>query len=191
MLEYRRFLIVKWRSKCVWGCIWSCHPGAFNKFVLLSRSYLLGGFWRCCHRQLNLHLPSSRLTPAKYSKVYLEKLGHILFQDRQSMQRDLCHAPKISRRFASKWRIDDLVRGATNRTKTALAILQFLFHYFSAFLFEAFGVYFSWQTKEWYPSVVHTLLAIFFLEYWNNHTCSPISGSFAKLPRSWTRLESN
>ena len=28
----------------------------------------------------------------------------MLFQDRQSMQRDLCHTPKISRRFASEWR---------------------------------------------------------------------------------------
>ena len=47
-----------------------------------------------------------RHTPAKPSKVYPEELGHMLFQDRQSMQRDLCHTPKISRRFASEWRFD-------------------------------------------------------------------------------------
>ena len=38
---------------------------------------------------------------------------------------------------------EDLVRGAATRTKTALAILQFWFHYFSAF-----GIYFFWQTEE-------------------------------------------
>ena len=43
-----------------------------------------------------------RHTPAKPSKVYPEELGHMLFQDRQSMQRDLCHTSKISRRFASE-----------------------------------------------------------------------------------------
>ena len=81
---------------------------------------------------------------------------------------------------------EDLVRGAATRTKTALTIFQFWFHYFSAFPFKAFGIYFPWQTKEWYPSVVCTLLAISFLEYRNNHTCLPISGSFAKLPRNLT-----
>ena len=45
-----------------------------------------------------------RHTHAKPSKVYPEKLGDMLFQDRQSMQKDLCHTPKISRRFASEWR---------------------------------------------------------------------------------------
>ena len=43
-----------------------------------------------------------RHTLVKRSKVYPEELGHMLFQDRQSMQRDLCHTPKISRRFASE-----------------------------------------------------------------------------------------
>ena len=41
-----------------------------------------------------------RHTPAIPSKVYPKELGHILFQDRQSVQRDLCHTPNISRRFA-------------------------------------------------------------------------------------------
>ena len=36
-----------------------------------------------------------RHTPAKPSKVYPEELGHMLFQDRQSMQRDLCHTTAI------------------------------------------------------------------------------------------------
>ena len=83
---------------------------------------------------------------------------------------------------------EDLVRGAATRTNTALTIFQFWFHYFSAFPFKAFGipVYFPRQTEEWYPSVVCTLLAISFLEYRNNHSCLPISGSFAKLPRNLT-----
>jgi len=42
----------------------------------------------------------------------------------------------------------DLVRGAVTRTKTTLPILQFGFHYFTAFPFKAFGKYFSWQTKQ-------------------------------------------
>ena len=42
-----------------------------------------------------------------------------------------------------------LVRGAATRSKTALAILQFSFHYFLAFPFKAFNImYFRWQTKE-------------------------------------------
>ena len=43
-----------------------------------------------------------RHTPAKPSEVYPEELGHMLVQNRQSMQRDLCHTPKISRRFISE-----------------------------------------------------------------------------------------
>ena len=43
-----------------------------------------------------------RYIPAKPSKVYPEELGHMLFQDQQSMQRDRCHSPKISRRFTSE-----------------------------------------------------------------------------------------
>ena len=46
----------------------------------------------------------------------------MLFQDRQSMQRDLCHTPKISRNLLQS---EDLVRGAATRTKTALTIFQF------------------------------------------------------------------
>ena len=68
---------------------------------------------------------------------------------------------------------ENLVRGAATRTKTALTIFQFWFHYFSAFPFNAFGIYFPWQTEEWYPSVVCTLLAISFFEYQNRHTCLP------------------
>ena len=44
-------------------------------------------------------------TSANPSKVDSEELSHMLFQDRQTMQRDLCHTPKISRRFASEWRL--------------------------------------------------------------------------------------
>ena len=56
-------------------------------------------------------------------------------------------------------------------------------HFLSRYLF---GLYFSWQTEEWYFCVVCTLLAISFLEYRNNHTCLPISGNFAKLLRHLT-----
>ena len=42
--------------------------------------------------------------------------------------------------------------------------------------------------KPGYSSVVCTLLAISFLEYWNNRTGLPISGSFAKLPRNLKHL---
>ena len=59
-----------------------------------------------------------------------------------------------------------MVCGAATRTKTSLAILQLRSHYFSAFPFKAFGVYFPWQTKKWCSSVVRTLLAIsFFLNF--------------------------
>ena len=47
-----------------------------------------------------------RHAPAKPSKVYPEELSRMLFQDRQSMQRDLPHTTKISRRFSSEWRSD-------------------------------------------------------------------------------------
>ena len=112
-------------------------------------------------------LDHQRHTPAKHSKVNPEELGHMPFQDQQSMPKNLCYVSKISRRFASEW---ILVRGDATWTKTALAILQFWFHYFSMFPFEALIVYFPWETKEWYPSVVRTSLSISFLEYWNNHT---------------------
>ena len=87
----------------------------------------------------------------------------------------------------------DLIRGAATRTKTVLTIFQFWFHYFSAVPFKAFGIYFFWQFEEWYHFKVCALLAIPFLKYRNNHTCLPISGSFAKLPRNLThtRLPEN
>ena len=72
-----------------------------------------------------------------------------------------------------------LVRGAATRTKTALIIFQFWFDYFSAFPFKAFGIYFPWQTKERYPSVVCTLLAISFLEY---GIITPVCQSLGVLP---------
>ena len=83
---------------------------------------------------------------------------------------------------------EDLVHGAATRTKTTLTIFQFWFHYFSAFSFKAFGIYFPWQTKKWYPFIDCTLLVISFLEYRNNYTCLPVSGSFAKLPCNLTYL---
>ena len=60
---------------------------------------------------------------------------------------------------------EDLVRGTATRTKTALDILQFWFHYFSAFSFEAFGIYFPWQTKKLYPPVVRASERKFFRGY--------------------------
>ena len=43
-----------------------------------------------------------RLTLAKPSKVDPLEFGRMLFQDRQSVQRDFSHTPKISRKFASE-----------------------------------------------------------------------------------------
>jgi len=70
----------------------------------------------------------------------------------------------------------DLVRGAATWAKSALSIFLFGFHYFTAFPFKAFGIHFSWQTKQCYSSVVCALLSITFLEYWNDHTCLPFFG---------------
>ena len=75
----------------------------------------------------------------KLSKICPEELRHVFFQDRQSMQRGRCH-PGF---FADLLQSEDLVGGAATRTKPTLAILLFLFHYFSAFPFEAFSFYFQ------------------------------------------------
>ena len=53
-------------------------------------------------------------------KVYPKKLGHMRFQDRQSMQRDVCHAPSFLEDLLQS---EDLVRGAATRTKTVVATL--------------------------------------------------------------------
>jgi len=71
----------------------------------------------------------------------------------------------------------NLVRGAVTWMKTALSILLFRFHYFTAFPFKAFDMHFSWQTKKWYSSVVCALLAITFLEYWDDQSNAWTSGS--------------
>ena len=68
----------------------------------------------------------------------------MLSQERQSIQTDLCHTPKISRSLLQS---EDLVRGAATRTKTALnhlPVLILLFpgrnknHYFQFFIFVLF-----------------------------------------------------
>jgi len=59
----------------------------------------------------------------------------MLFRDRQSMQRGLCHIVKISRRLLQD---EDLVRGAATWTKTALSVLLFRFYYFTALPFKAY-----------------------------------------------------
>ena len=46
----------------------------------------------------------------------------MLFQERQSIQRDLCHTPEILEDLLQS---EDLVRGAAIRVKTALTIFQF------------------------------------------------------------------
>jgi len=56
---------------------------------------------------------------------------------------------------------EDLAHGAATWAKSALSIFQFGFHYFTAFPFKAFGIYFSWQTKQWYSSVVCSLCIAF------------------------------
>ena len=57
-----------------------------------------------CSRMTEWHVATDdqRHIPAEPSRVYPEELGHMLFRDRQSMQKDLYLAPKISRRFASE-----------------------------------------------------------------------------------------
>ena len=46
----------------------------------------------------------------------------MLFQDRKSMQKDLCHTLTFLEDLLQS---EDLVHGAATMTKTALAILQF------------------------------------------------------------------
>ena len=48
----------------------------------------------------------------------------MLFQDRQSMQTDLCHTI-LPRFLEDLLQNEDLVRGDATRTKTALTIFQF------------------------------------------------------------------
>ena len=86
-----------------------------------------------------------RHTPAKFSKVYPGELCHMLFQDRKACKKIFAIIPRFLEDLRQS---EDLVRGAATRTKTALIIFQFLFHYFSAFPFKVFGIHFSWQTEE-------------------------------------------
>ena len=62
-----------------------------------------------------------RPTNVKPPKAYSEDLGYMLFQVRQSMQRNLCH---LSGFLEDLLHSEDLVRCAMTRTKTALAILS-------------------------------------------------------------------
>ena len=62
------------------------------------------------------------------------------------------HTPKISQRFASKWKFG--LWCCNLNEYYALAIYQLWFHYFLAFSFEAFGIHLSWQTKKWYSSTI-------------------------------------
>ena len=52
--------------------------------------------------QWRVTIDHHRYTPSKPSKVYSKEISHMLFRDRQSMQRDLCHTHKISQGFASE-----------------------------------------------------------------------------------------
>ena len=61
-------------------------------------------------------------TPAKSSKVYPEELGHMLFRDRQRMQKIFAILPRFLEDLLQS---ENLVRGAASRTKTALTIFQF------------------------------------------------------------------
>ena len=47
----------------------------------------------------------------------------------------------LQRFFEDLLQSEDLIRRAATRTKTALTIFQFWFHYFSAFPFKAFGIF--------------------------------------------------
>jgi len=105
----------------------------------------------------------------------------MLFRGQQNMQRG--NMPYLQDILKDLFQSEDLVRGAATWAKSALSILQFGFHCFTAFPFKAFGIYFSWQTKQWYSSVVCALFSITFLEYWDDHACLPFFWCFAKLPR--------
>jgi len=48
------------------------------------------------------------------------------------------------------------------------------------------SIHFSWQTKQWYFSVVCALLSITFLKYWDNNARLPFFWCFAKLLRNAT-----
>jgi len=85
-------------------------------------------------------------------------------------------------RFLKDSLSEDLVRGAATRTKTTLSILHFWFHYFTAFLFKAFGIHFSWQTKQWYSSAVSALLTISRSPFLKIGMITPVCNSFGVLP---------
>ena len=102
----------------------------------------------------------------------------MLFQDRQSMQRDLCHTPKISRRFASEWRFGPSCCDPAKKPHWPFSSFDSTIsrHFLSWHLAYTFPGKLS--SDNWYLSVVYSLLAISFLEYRNNHTCLTISGCF-------------
>ena len=74
----------------------------------------------------------------------------MLFQDRQSMQRVFVFV-KLSRFLEDVLQSEELIFGAATQTKTALAVLQLWFHYFSAFPFKAFGIYFPGKLRSDIP----------------------------------------
>ena len=85
-----------------------------------------------------------RHTPAKPSKVYPEELGLMLSKINKSCKEIFSILPRFLEDLLQS---EDLFHSAATRTKTALAILLFWFHYFSAFPFKTFGIYFPLQTK--------------------------------------------
>ena len=117
-----------------------------------------------CSRMTEWHVAigDQRHTPAEPSRVYPEELGHMLFRNRQSTKEIFTVLPRF---LDDLLQSEDLVRSTATRTKTALDNLQFWFHYFFAFSFEAFGIYFPWQTKKLYPPVVRASERKFFRGY--------------------------
>ena len=84
-----------------------------------TRTKTSGRQWNDLWRVTTDH---QRPTPSKPFKVYPEELGHMVFQGRQSMQRNLCHTPRFLEDLLQS---ENSFRGVATRTKPILAIIQF------------------------------------------------------------------
>ena len=96
---------------------------------------------------------------------------------RQNIHRHIWQTSKISRNIAGEWH---LVCNATARTKTALGIPQFWFHYLPASFFEAIVIHFSHREADerrchGSPCILACLLSCVWVA---NFLCSPWAPCF-------------